>query len=253
MGRSLPALLPAVAASSDILTVADWGALPSSPTDLDLVVTEDDGLCWQWREVSGDGQWLPASVTLGATVAYREDVDAEPCRLRLADAAWPATWLDAGATKSAGNPLAIEGGAGSKYLAAELPVSTGGLYLLVVIPTALGVGEGWLAYLAGEAGGSVLLSGAHVTPSAAVVGSLSGVLTTFGGDAPPVAGQPVYLIHDDRAATRMTTVVVPGAGVWRFSSGPRSEVATNPTGYFGVTNLSATAFEIDYIGAFEIT
>jgi hypothetical protein len=245
--------LSASGGGGGIVTVADWDSLPSSPADLDLAVTEDDGLCWQWREVSGDGQWLPAAVVLDATVAYREDVDAELCRLRLGDAAWPATWLDVGATKAAGDPLAIEGGAGSKYLAAELPLSTGGLYLLVVIPTALGTGEAWLAYLAGAAGASVLLPGAYVTPSAAVVGSLSGVLTTFGGDSPPVAGRPIFLLHDDRAAARMTTVIVPGAGVWRFSSGPRSEVSTNATGYFGVTNLSATALEIDYIGAFEIT
>jgi hypothetical protein len=245
--------LSASGGGGGIVTVADWDSLPSSPTDLDLAVTEDDGLLWQWREVSGDGQWLPASITLGATVAYREDVDAELCRLRLEDAAWPATWLDVGATKADGAPLAIAGGSASNYLAAELPVSTGGLYLLVVIPTALGAGVEWVAYIAGAAGGSVLLPGVRVTPSAAVVGSPSGATTTFGGDAPPTAGRPIFLVHDDRSAVRMTTAIVPGAGVWRFSSGPRYLVPATSTGYFGVTNYSATAFEIDYIGAFEIT
>jgi len=139
--------------ASGLTVVANWAARPLSASEGDLLLTEDDGLYWQWREVSGDGQWLPAEVTYGGTLAYRQGGDAELCRLRLADASFPATWLNVGATKSAGNPLAIAGGAGLQYLAAELPASAGGLYLLVVIAATLGAGEAWVAYMGGEGGG----------------------------------------------------------------------------------------------------
>jgi len=252
MGRACPyALAPALA--EGLTTVADWSVLPLSATDGDLALTEDDGALWEWRTVSGDGFWLPASVTLGGTVAYRVDVDAELCRLRLADATYPATWLHVGATKSAGNPLAIAGGLGSQYLAAEMPVSAGGLYLMRVIPTALGVGVAWLAYQSGERGGNNLLPGAYVTPSAAVVGSLSGAVSGAGGDSVPAAGRPVFMVHDDRGAARKTVVIVPGYGVTHQSSSPRSSIATTATPYFGATNLSSTGFSLDYIGAFEVT
>ena len=252
MGRACPySLTPAL--TEGVTTVADWSALPLSATVGDLALTEDDGALWEWRTVSGDGFWLPASVTLGGTLAYRADVDAELCRLRLADAAYPATWLQAGATKSAGNPLAIAGGLGSQYLAAVMPVSTGGLYLMVVIPTALGAGEAWLAYQGGEGEGSNLLPGAYVTPSAAVVGSLSGAVSGAGGDSVPSAGRPVFMVHDDRGAARKTIVIVPGYGVTHQSSSPRSSIAAIATPYFGVTNLSGTGFSLDYIGAFEVT
>jgi len=252
MGRAFPyALAPTAAAG--LSTVADWDALPATPSDGDLALTEDDGLFWQWREVSGDGQWLPAEVVYGGTLAYRADVDAELCRLRLADADYPATWLQVGATKSAGNPLAIAGGVGTQYLAAELPVSTGGLYLMVVIPTALGVGVAWVAYQGGEGGGSNLLAGAYVTPTAAVVGNLGGAQASAGGDSVPTAGRPVFIVHDDRGAARITRVIVPGYGVTHQSSSPRSAIATTVTPYFGVTNLSSTAFSLDYFGAFEVT
>jgi len=252
MGRALPyALAPAAAAG--LTTVADWDALPASPASGALALTEDDGALWEWREVSGDGLWLPAEVTYGGAVAYRAGVDSEPCRLRLADASWPVTWLDAGASKSAGNPLAIAGGAGTQYLASELPVSTGGLYLMIVTPTALGVGVAWVAYLGGEGGGSNLLPGVYVTPSAAVVGNLSGAVSSAGGDSVPAAGRPVFIVHDDRGADRITRVIVPGYGVTHQSSVRRADIATHPTPYFGATNLSGTAFSIDYIGLFEVT
>jgi len=252
MGRAFPYSL-VVASTEGMSTVADWAALPASPDEGALALTEDDGALWEWRTISGDGFWLPASVTLGGTVAYRVDVDAELCRLRLADAAYPATWLQVGATKSAGNPLAIAGGLGSQYLAAEMPVSAGGLYLLRVVPTALGVGVAWVAYQSGEGGGNNLLPGTYVTPSAAVVGSLSGAASGAGGDSVPSAGRPVFLVHDDRGAARKTVVIVPGYGVTHQSSSPRSAIATTATPYFGTTNLSGTGFSLDYIGAFEVT
>lgn len=240
-------------AGADLLVAANWDALPATAQDGDLAITQDDGLTWQWREVSGDGQWLPADVTYEATLAYRADVNANLCRLRLADANYPATWLAAGATKSANNPLAIASGSGSSYLAAELPASVGGLYLMVVIPTALGAGVAWVAYMGGRAGGNNLLPGAYVTPSTAVVGNLSGAQATAGGASVPAAGRPVFIVHDDRGAERITRVIVPGNGTTYHSSTRRDAIATNPTPYFGATNLAATGFSLDYIGAFEVT
>lgn len=238
---------------TEIIVAANWDALPPTATDGDLAITQDDGLTWQWREASGDAQWLPADVTYGATLAYRADVNANLCRLRLADAAYPGTWLGVGATKSADNPLAIAGGSGTQYLAAELPVSAGGLYLLVVTPTALGAGEAWVAYMGGYAAPNSLLPGAYVTPSTAVVGNLSGAQATAGGASVPAAGRPVFVVHDDRGAERITRVIVPGNGTTYHSSTRRDAIATTVTPYFGATNLSGTGFSLDYIGAFQIT
>jgi len=252
MGRAFPYSLDP-AATEGLTTVADWGALPGAPEEGALALTEDDGALWEWREVSGDGLWLPAEVTYGGTVAYRTGVDSEPCRLRLADASWPVTWLAVGATKGPGNPLAIAGGSGTQYIASELPASTGGLYLMVVTPTALGEGVAWVAYLGGEGGGSNLLPGAYVTPSAAVIGSLAGAVSSAGGDSVPAAGRPAFIVHDDRGAARITRVIVPGYGVTHQSSIRRADIATHPTPYFGVTNLSSTGFSLDYIGLVEVT
>lgn len=252
MGRALPYAL-APAATAGLTTVADWGDLPAAPASGALALTEDDNTLWEWRTVSGDSQWLPAEVTYGGTLAYHAGVDSQPCRLRLADAAWPVTWLSVGATKSANNPLAIAGGVGTQYLASELPVSTGGLYLMVVTPTALGAGVAWVAYLGGAGGGSNLLPAVYVTPSTAVIGNLSGAVSGAGGDSVPAAGRPIFVVHDDRGANRMTRVIVPGYGVTHQSSVRRADIATQPTPYFGATNLSNTAFSLDYIGLFEVT
>lgn len=249
MGRSLPDLISATQAEG-VTSYADWGALPSSATEADLAYTEDDQRYWEWRVVSGDGAWLPAEVTRGLTVAYRTDDAAELCRLRLEDASIPAHWVTAGATKSAGNPLALAAGSGSNYAAAEMGVSAGGLYLLKVVPTTLGLGEAFVVY---QSGSTDLLPGAYITPSNAVIGNLGGAQANTGGDQAPVAGRPIFIAHDDRGAARLTKVIVPGYGITRESSAPRSTLATSTPPYFGVTNLSSTIIEIDYIGAFSIS
>lgn len=249
MGRSLPDLTSATQAEG-VTSYANWDALPSSATEGDLAYTEDDQRYWEWRVVSGDGGWLPAEVTRGLAVAYRTDDAAELCRLRLEDAAIPAHWVTAGATKSAGNPLALEAGSGSKYAASEMGTSAGGLYLLKVVPTTLGASVAFVAY---QSGSTDLLPGSYITPSNAVVGNLSGPQANTGGDQAPTAGRPVFVVHDDRGASRLTTVIVPGHGITHESSAPRSTLATNTPPYFGATNLSSTIIEIDYIGAFSIS
>lgn len=249
MGRSLPDLISATQAEG-VTSYADWNALPSSATEGDLAFTEDDARYWEWRVVSGDGGWLPAEVVRGGTVAYRADAAAGLCRLRLADAAIPGAWVTVGATKSAGNPLALAAGSGTNYAASEMPSSAGGLYLLKVVPTSLGVGVAFVAY---QSGGSNLLPGAYITPSNAVVGNLSGAQAGTGGDQAPAAGRPIFVVHDDRGASRLTRVIVPGYGGTRESVAIRSTLATSTPPYFGVTNLSAQIISIDYIGAFSIT
>ena len=248
MGRAFPySLMPAP--SAGITSYADWAALPSSATDGDLAHTEDDGRYWEWREVSGDGFWLPAEVTRGASVAYRSDAAANLCRLRLADASIPGAWLTtAGATKSAGNPLSLA--AGSNYVAAEMSSSAGGLYLLRVVPTSLGAGVAYVAY---QSGSTNLLPGAFITPSNAVVGNLSGAQSNVGGDQAPTAGRPVFVLHDDRGATRLTRVMVPGYGITYESAAPRYTLITSTPSYFGATNLSEVIVQIDYIGALSIS
>lgn len=249
MGRAFPySLMPAP--SAGITSYADWAALPSSATDGDLAHTEDDGRYWEWREVSGDGFWLPAEVTRGASVAYRSDAAANLCRLRLSDASIPAAWLTAGATKSAGNPLSLAAGLGLNWAAAEMSSSAGGLYLLRVVPTSLGVGVAYIAY---QSGSTNLLPGAYITPSNAVVGNLWGAHSNAGGDQAPTAGRPIFVLHDDRGATRLTRVMVPGYGITYESAAPRSTLATSTPSYFGATNLSAAIVQIDYIGALSIS
>lgn len=249
MGRAFPySLTPAP--SEGITSYADWAALPSSATDGDLAQTEDDGRYWEWREVSGDGFWLPAEVTRGASVAYRSDAAANLCRLRLSDASIPAAWLTVGATKSAGNPLSLAAGLGSKYVAAQMSSSAGGLYLLRVVPTSLGAGVAYVAY---QSGSTNLLPGVYITPSNAVVGNLSGAQSNVGGDQAPTAGRPIFVLHDDRGASRLTRVMVPGYGITYESAAPRSTLATSTPSYFGATNHSYAIVQIDYIGALSIS
>lgn len=238
------------AANSGVTSYANWDALPSSGTERDLAYTEDDTRFWEWRVVSGDSGWMPAEETRDGVVAYQSDTNAALTRMRLSDAAIPAHWVTVGASKSESSPLTLAAGSGSNYAATQMPSSPGGLYMLKIIPTALMPGDALVAYLAG---GTDLLPGTYITPSGAVVGNLSGAQAGTGGDQVPAAGRPIFVIHDDRGANRLTRVIVPGYSGTRESVAPRSSLATNTPLYFGATNLSSNIVQIDYIGAFSIT
>jgi len=202
--------------------------------------------------VGSNHWWLPFLETLDYAIAYVQDTEAEDCKVLYGDAAIPAHYLTANATKSGANaPIVLATGGGTSYISAELDSVSNPTRLLVVVPYLFPDASDYAtAYCSGNAN---LLPRIKYSSSSADVAAVSSALDLGGND--PVAGQPIYMFSNQSASTSKTIIFCPDTPIGAESVIGRASLENNGSGrYFGITGFASTStIQIRDIFALELS
>jgi hypothetical protein len=213
---------------------------------------ESSGRLFKEHDLGGSMyRWLPWDYLAGFSIDFIKDTEDEDCKLLYSDAAIPAHYQIANATKSGADaPLVLATGSGTSYAATALPLAAAPTRLLVVVPYSFpDSGDTATAYVSGDQN---LLPRILFSETIASVSAINSSLDS--GVNNPIAGRPIYMFTNQTASGAKTIVFCADTPLGKESVISRAFLENHAGRYFGVTGFANTStIQIREIYALELT